>query len=532
MSAAAFISDNATPGGPILVTPDSKQLASLGLLNGADGAGVDYIVQSRLFLKEGISMDVGFTITPSGAKKVKDAAYARKIFHGDEVKILLVGLFEELAELNEVATHLASVVTALTTLDIVILNSNENRLLEEGLRLESLLSVHPQSIWLGERTVSSVTEGQSWYPWVIKTTTVSRISAVQPKFKILKFMERGVDPTTIYVPAPTIPPDTYALQCHVEWKQELYTHLGGDKHSLKEEPGTDPKHTKFIFITCDAAKVEELVQKFGTYPRFAIMPIPWYEGYGVDDSHTVWEMWILPSHRSDHAPFFFAAILSAIWTQLGIKVFDQDSGVAIQPVSYNKVRIGLSMEARKMLIRELTALESKIGLQVKDPSDGTYVTGMDEESDVHSSVSSTWGSIAVKYIVDVPPYWTEQALRGVLGKRAQPETLLQPMTWSIGAIRTKTWKVTAPDLTPLEGAVFQCAGTTTLLRCVSAREYNQQRSSGSRNVRQKNALVKGTSASAAPGRGPKPNTSRAATSLLPERKAQDIVWAKRPRDGP
>ena len=193
------------------------------------------------------------------------------------------------------------------------------------------------------------------------------------------------------------------------------------------------------------------------------------------------------------------------------------------------------MEARKIFLEELRKLEASMGLQAKDPVDGSYVTSADLESDAHSAISSTWGSIDTLFPADVPPYYKEPHLREVLQSSSKvKDFLLQKMRWSVGTIRTATWKLTAPDLGALQSALFLVAGSSTVIRTLSGTEYLQLKNQGTKGQGQGGKGVQGQQGSNPnkphPDHTGKPNTSREATTILPEKRATALRgWAKRPR---
>jgi hypothetical protein len=167
----------------------------------------------------------------------------------------------------------------------------------------------------------------------------------------------------------------------------------------------------------------------------------------------------------------FGFVLSALW-QNG-DVLRNDSA-AIQQISYNKLRIGLTPDTKKLLISKIDQM-APMGYILKDEETMDYVTAFDgDDSDV-SSVMSEWGSIDVCHLIGAPPYWKEPAIKQILSLSDQKDFLLTKMRWSVAEMRFATWKIQAPTVQPLIGKVFRTQAKERQMVVISKEEYKQRR---------------------------------------------------------
>ena len=75
------------------------------------------------------------------------------------------------------------------------------------------------------------------------------------------------------------------------------------------------------------------------------------------------------------------------------------------------------------------------------------------------------------YIVDVPPCWSIEDLLGIVKGIFPAGHILDRLRWSVGDMRTATWRITAEGAIELFGRVFHTDGLTPLL-VISEAECN------------------------------------------------------------
>ena len=66
------------------------------------------------------------------------------------------------------------------------------------------------------------------------------------------------------------------LQYFPMWEEQLLGFLKHDMEAVDIVPGSDTKAIKFMFVEMDYNEATGLVENFGRYPRFALLPLPWY----------------------------------------------------------------------------------------------------------------------------------------------------------------------------------------------------------------------------------------------------------------
>jgi hypothetical protein len=92
----------------------------------------------------------------------------------------------------------------------------------------------------------------------------------------------------------------------------LVEHLDGTQSGRNEIPGTDPEHTKIYFKDVTPSDVNELVDKFGSLPRFPLMSSAMYEGRVIDKFPHVFNVYTTAARHSEVGPYMFAFLLSAL----------------------------------------------------------------------------------------------------------------------------------------------------------------------------------------------------------------------------
>ena len=234
-------------------------------------------------------------------------------------------------------------------------------------------------------------------------------------------------------------------------------------------PGCDPKGTKYLLCQLSLDHAHELVRQYGTRPRFGIMPLRWYQGHGVDDLPTRFEVYVSVEVRQKHVPFMFAYLLSIFWDLTPDGILTTQSGVAIQIVGYNKIRLGLSDEAHKTLVDMIDVYAAKYGLKFKDQGSGEFVN---TSGDTYIQPPSEWGPDDYLFLINVPPWWGEKSITEILRASEVENLLVKRMRWSVGEIRTLTLKICIPsgDVPKLVGSVFRGA-QDVLMQVISQPEY-------------------------------------------------------------
>lgn len=475
MSTEDFRMKHAPSPTPVLNRMDGRQMVALtGLKN------VDYVIQDEMILSntQGMDFDEAKPITLEGALALDSIAKARMVFHGDEVDIAIAGRRENIGKLHHAYRHVLKVLPTVRGIWLVLIDPETRTLVEGALDLIKRHPENPRKILLMDRQMMQVHPSQaSVNMWAIHADNPSRNSCKQPDFKLLKLMESGIDPNTYICKMPDLKPGYFAIQSHKEWTDSLLKFLAITRQAASIVPGSDPKHTQFTFVELDDMLINSLVEEFGALPRFAVMPLQWYEGDAFSSKTDIYEIYASKDTRADTAPWLFSHLLNWFWE--GSDTLKEDSGIALQTVSYNKVRLGINATTKERFINKLMEQKEQLGLRVKDEQTGFFVNERDirMESELQSTVSSKFGSSQAVYITDVPPYWDKSDLMRVIAQTNLCEGAeMARMSWSVGELRTHTWKVCHPEANKLNGIIAADYGRSQVVRTISSEEYARCRS--------------------------------------------------------
>ena len=188
-------------------------------------------------------------------------------------------------------------------------------------------------------------------------------------------------------------------------------------------------------------------------------------------------MYVGAEVRQKHVPFMFAYLLSIFWDLTPDGILTTPSGVAIQVVGYNKIRLGLSDQAHKTLVDQIDACAAKYGLQFKDEGSGEFVN---TSGDTYIQPPSDWGPAGYLFLINVPPWWGEKSITEILRASEVENLLMKRKRWSVGEMRTLTWKICIPggDVPKPVGSVFRGAEGDVLMQVISQPEYAACRDRG------------------------------------------------------
>ena len=395
MNAKDFLKKYSTPDMEILSKTDSEQLLVL-----ASPDDHEFVLQNERYLSRLLDLSMGFSMRFDGLRELNTPQKARVVFRGDEPELLCVTVKRSFADDMKCVKTLLNHLPTWRTLDVVLLDSADSDLGHGSKILLKDLAFTPDRAIKAERLVCSLCLGTEFFPWVFRITSTSNSGHKQPKLCILKLPEKGRPPKELVFEESEMPKDPYAIQSHVAWSADLYMLLDSTKDKVDEVPWSDNKATKYIFSELYEEVINTVVTTFGGKPRFALMPFEWYEGTPVEKKTTVVEMFTQKEHTSQYAPHMFGFVLSVLW-QNG-DVLHNDSA-AIQQIFYNKLRIGLTSDTKKLLISTIDQM-SPMGYILKDEETMDYVAAFDgDDSDV-STVMSEWGSIDVCYLIAAPSF--------------------------------------------------------------------------------------------------------------------------------
>ena len=99
-----------------------------------------------------------------------------------------------------------------------------------------------------------------------------------------------------------------------------------------------------------------------------------------------------------------------------------------------------------------------IGIWSKDASTGQFLAADDT---TRLTIPSDWKAVDVStaYIVQVPPYWCVEDPRSIVKGVFPARHIPNRLRWSVGEMRTATWRITAEGASESVGRVFHTDGT-------------------------------------------------------------------------
>ena len=136
-----------------------------------------------------------------------------------------------------------------------------------------------------------------------------------------------------------------------------------------------------------------VVEIFSSKPNFAIMPILWWEGFAIDDSNLIYEVFVKTKKRERLSKFLESQVLGPLWADGSI--LHNDSGLAIQFVSPVKLRMDISHAFKEMLLKHIADFE-KLGIDFKEEITGDMLTTMDSDG-ASSALTASWTTVPVSH---------------------------------------------------------------------------------------------------------------------------------------
>lgn len=459
---------------PVLLSADSKQLAHVMRFD-----DINFVIQGDRFLDDGLDAVVHLELDK--VLKAATTPALQKMIYGVTPNVLLIAEWGD-EKVNTVLNHLTSNHAKLGELVVVLLRQAhaepEQPFIQRAFAATEKLQISARMIMTTDRSVGSAVRATTYQPWVWKTTHASRNSAQQPIYKMVPMMNPGHDPTVkIFDPDQECVRSQMALQYHLQWEEELFSYLKMSKRDLAVMPGKDPAHTRVAYLPMDKDQAVRVVEDLGRKPRFALMPIPWARGDAIDTKPHQLNAFVDRTVKNLHAPYLFSYLLAAIWDP---DVFGESGQVALQAVAHNMVKVGATDEGLARLRKALPGLSANVGLKVHDPATDTWLTDIDDgDQSVASSIPSEWGSTTAVYAINVPPYYDHTAVNAMFRVTGQVDYVHERVKWSVGEIRTCTWKLVGPVVDQAVGHLLKPADGGSPIHIISAHEYATKKAKGS-----------------------------------------------------
>ena len=126
--------------------------------------------------------------------------------------------------------------------------------------------------------------------------------------------------------------------------------------------------------------------------------------------------------------------------------------VALQASVYNQVRAGLTASAMEHFRPAMLKLNESVGLVVVDEGSEEWLTDRDNDcTSAANTVPDDWGAMRSVYATNVPPWYKQSAVTAMIGATGDTKVVADWMRFSVGELRSCTWKITGPQVEQLVG---------------------------------------------------------------------------------
>ena len=235
--------------------------------------------------------------------------------------------------------------------------------------------------------------------------------------------------------------------------------------------GVETPASRYLYYETDLGTARRLVEEFGRYPRFALLPLKWYTGEQVNKAEYRVEVTMAKDFHTRHLKYFFSYVMAAFW-DLGDLLGGKHFGAQIMHAK--RIQLSLSKRAYEYAQERLGAWLQDLGLELRDEQTCKQLSGTSVASMKPASTTlEAWGPCESVFLTNVPPYGKDVVICQVLRTQGtgQEDFVLDRCRFHIGDIRSKTWMVTRPKVSSLLGKVLQAAQSGTLIVPISKQEY-------------------------------------------------------------
>ena len=122
--------------------------------------------------------------------------------------------------------------------------------------------------------------------------------------------------------------------------------------------------------------------------------------------------------------------------------------------------------------------------RVSRPSDEgstEWSADQDDATSTASSMPDKWGSTSSVYAISVPPWYGRSTVLAMTGATGQQRLVADRARFSVGELRTCTWKPTGPEASQPVGHLLRSTEGHLPVHIIAAQDYSARR--GSRKPR-------------------------------------------------
>ena len=185
-----------------------------------------------------------------------------------------------------------------------------------------------------------------------------------------------------------------------------------------------------------------------------------------------YEVWIKKTHRETWSPMLYASVLAMFWTVLG--VLQSQSPVKIHVLGPSNLLLGLTKTGHLLLKTRYRELVTAIGAVFEDLKTKQF---LDRDIISKPTVPSTWKKelVGTVYILDVAPWWYLSDLTEALAPSVQCRYIADRVRWSVGEMRTATWRLTGESVSQLIGKVYLSDSGMPPMFVISEADYEARK---------------------------------------------------------
>ena len=349
---------------------------------------------------------------------------------------------------------------------VVVLDTSRRQPLEHSGDLTKQFHLNPASMMFADGGVVLVGMQTPWYTWYLHFTPQSIGCAKPLVMWTKKLFQRVVTPSLELFHDPQVPHDIYVLQAYTSWLPEPYQFLSVVNTNGDEVLDSDTQNTKYVFAQLAYNKIQSIVERFGGKERLAIQTLLWYKGEFdyFPDCGIVGEQGTASRSSSVFVwPYYEPVLGGRNCPHVGYH--------AVQLVSYNKVRIGLSHADKKQCLEALPKLLA-LGLNGKPEWTGEWINEMDSTK---AEEMKDLASVETCCLTEKLPYWKEIQIKQLFTGVDVAKVVVKTKSWSVGTLRTSTWKHWAQTVKDLVGKALTSSNGKHQRAIVTEAEYQFRR---------------------------------------------------------
>ena len=400
-SARDQMASHSTTGEPVLPTAESHQLIAMTPL-----MAPDFVIQNEYWVHGAVQDVDNISVKFSVLDELESVDQARAIFHGASPNLLLVSEMdgENFLVFIEYLNKLMKLLTTLGKMDIVLFSKSTEidgaQFLMSAMKLKDKLPFLPVRVGQCDKMVGLVSRSQSYNVWVATSTHRSRSEAASVYYKMVNLRLPGEAADGLLFPDPDIDYPMLIIQYGFSWEDEVMKFLELDKSEATICTGVETSASRYLYLETDLGTARRLVEEFGGYPRFALLPLKWYTGEQVNKSEYRVEVTMAKDFQTKHLKYFFSYVMAAFWDLgdlLGEKHF------SAQIMHAKRIRMGLSKRAHEYTQERMGTWLQDLGLELCDEQIGKQLSGTSVASMTQASTTpEAWGPCESVFLTNVP----------------------------------------------------------------------------------------------------------------------------------